>query len=493
MRMNKPDNHSVRFSVISSIIWKMLGNGGVSSIHFFLQLILARLLTPSDFGYIALVVVFINIAELLIQSGLNTALIQKKEIDQVDYSSVFYISLLLALVSYVCIYSLAPFFGRFFDNAGLVLIFRVLSLVFFPGALNSIQRAFVYRSMKFKQLFYCSLAATAISGGIGVILALLGYGIWALVVQYLINSMTLTIILWFVVKWRPVLKFSIERVKILFSFGWKFLVSILISQVYRQIQSLVIGKVFSPTQLGYYHRGQQFPDVIIKNLDGAIQSVMLPALAAQQDYTERVKSMMRRSIVTSSFIVFPIMIGLAVISKPMVILLLTEKWLPAVPVLQILCLNYAIVPIHTANLQAINAMGRSDIYLKLQILKVSIGVIILVIFVRFGVIAIAISQVIYGIISSFVNAYPNKKLLNYGYGEQIKDILPSLLLSLVMGVIVYLVLYLGLTPLITMLIQILVGVVIYVGLAFIFKLECFTYLVQTVLSLLKTKRNAQTK
>ena len=221
--------------------------------------------------------------------------------------------------------------------------------------------------------------------------------------------------------------------------------------------------------------------------------MILPALAAHQDYADRVKSMMRRAIVTSSFIVFPLMVGLAVVAEPLVILLLTEKWLPAVSFLQIFCASFALWPIHTANLQAINAMGRSDIFLKLEIIKKVIGLVILAGCLPFGVYVLALSQVLVSIISSIINAYPNKKLLNYGYGEQIKDILPSLLLSLVMGVIVYLLLFLGLSPFITMLLQIVVGAIVYTGLAFLFKLECFTYLVQTLLSLVQGKRNSQSK
>lgn len=487
--MEQQNRTSIRYSVIKNIIWRILEKGGVSGIQFVTQIVLARILAPSDFGNLALVIIFINIAEVFIQSGLNTALIQKKIIDQIDYSSVFYVSLVFAFLLYLLIYFFAPFLGKLLKNDDLISIFRILSLIFFPGAINTIQSAYVYRSMKFKILFFSGLIAGVISGAIGITLAYQGFGIWALVIQYLLNQICITIILWFTVKWRPVLRFSFERVKILFSFGWKLLVSLLLNAIYREIRSLIIGKIYSPAVLGYYNRGQQFPNLLIKNIDGAIQSVMLPTLSSQQDYKIRVKSMMRRSIVTSSFIVFPIMVGLAVVSEPLVIILLTEKWLPAVTILQILCFYYALVPIHTANLQAINAMGRSEVYLKLQIIKITVGMIILVLFIPFGIELIAISQVVAGIIASFINAYPNKKLLNYGYGEQIRDILPSLLLSLVMGVIVYLLLFLGLSPLITILIQIVVGSIVYVGLAFLFKLECFNYLVQIVLSLIQNKHS----
>jgi O-antigen/teichoic acid export membrane protein len=419
---------------------------------------------------------------------LNTALIQKKTVDQVDYSSVFFLSLGIATSLYVLLYFVAPFIARFYDNQSLVSVLRVLALTLFPGAFNSIQNAIVSRTMQFKRLFYSSIGAGIISGVVGISLAYLGYGIWALVFQQLINQVCITLILWFTVKWRPTLQFSLERVKVLFSFGWKLLVSSLIDTTYRDLRSLIIGKVYTPAMLGYYNRGEQFPKLVISNINGSIQSVMLPALAAHQDYADRVKSMMRRSIVTSSFIVFPMMVGLAVVAEPLVILLLTEKWLPSVPFLQIFCASFALWPIHTANLQAINAMGRSDIFLKLEIIKKVLGLAILAVSLPFGVYFLALSQIVSGIISSFINAYPNKKLLNYGYGEQVKDILPSLGLSLFMGIAVYMILYLGLSPLLTMGIQILVGIIIYVGIAYLFKLECFTYLVQTILGLFKDKK-----
>jgi O-antigen/teichoic acid export membrane protein len=469
-------------------MWKFLERGGVQGLQFVISIILARLLLPEDYGILALVVIFITIANVFIQSGLNTALIQKKTVDQVDYSSVFFLSLGIATSLYVLLYFVAPFIARFYDNQSLVSVLRVLALTLFPGAFNSIQNAIVSRTMQFKRLFYSSIGAGIISGVVGISLAYLGYGIWALVFQQLINQVCITLILWFTVKWRPTLQFSLERVKVLFSFGWKLLVSSLIDTTYRDLRSLIIGKVYTPAMLGYYNRGEQFPKLVISNINGSIQSVMLPALAAHQDYADRVKSMMRRSIVTSSFIVFPMMVGLAVVAEPLVILLLTEKWLPSVPFLQIFCASFALWPIHTANLQAINAMGRSDIFLKLEIIKKVLGLAILAVSLPFGVYFLALSQIVSGIISSFINAYPNKKLLNYGYGEQVKDILPSLGLSLFMGIAVYMILYLGLSPLLTMGIQILVGIIIYVGIAYLFKLECFTYLVQTILGLFKDKK-----
>jgi teichuronic acid exporter len=477
-----------RFSILSSLFWKLMERGGTQGIQFIVQIILARLLLPEDYGIIALVVIFTSIAGVFVQSGLNTALIQKKDADEADFSSVFYLSLFIACLIYVVLFFAAPFIAAFYKIPEITPVFRVLSITLFFGAFNSIQNAVIARKMQFKKLFFSSTGAILISGTVGIYMAYTGYGVWALVGQQISNQLFVTLILWFTVKWRPQLLFSLERVKSLFSFGWKLLLSALIDTVYKDLRSLIIGKMYNPAMLGFYNRGQQFPSLIVSNINGSIQSVMLPVLASQQNNRPRVKDMMRRAIVTSSFIIFPMMVGLAVTAEPLVKFLLTDKWLPCVPFLQIFCASYALMPIHTANLQAINALGRSDIFLKLEIIKIIVGLSVLGITVFYGVYAIALGAVLSGIISTFINAYPNKKLLGYSYKDQCNDIMPSLLLSLVMGVVVYNFKLLGLSALITLIIQVCGGVILYVGLAWIFKLECFRYLVTTARGLFAIKK-----
>jgi teichuronic acid exporter len=313
----------------------------------------------------------------------------------------------------------------------------------------------------------------------------MGFGVWALVIQQLINQISITIIMWFTVKWRPRLTFSFQRVKKLFSFGWKLLVSSLLNAIYVDIRTLIIGRFYTPSVLGYYNRGQQFPSVIVSNINGSIQSVMLPTLSAHQDDTKRVKEMMRRAIKTSSFMIFPMMIGMAVVAEPLVKIVLTDKWLPAVPFLQIFCFSYALTPIHTANLQAINAMGRSDIFLRLEIIKKIIGLIILGISMQFGVYAIALGQVFGGIISIFINAYPNKELLDYSYKEQWLDIMPSILISITMGAIVYSINFINILAWKILVIQVGIGVIIYLFLAKVFRLESFYYIIDTIKQIIK--------
>ncbi|WP_281863135.1 lipopolysaccharide biosynthesis protein [Planomicrobium okeanokoites] len=471
------NNEITKSRVLSSLFWKLLERGGTQGIQFIVTILLARLLLPEEFGLIVLVTIFIAIAGVFVQSGFNTALIQKKKVDELDFSSVFYLSLAVAILLYIVLFFAAPFVASFFKEPELVSVLRIVSLTLFLGVFNSIQIAIISRNMQFKKLFVSSLGAVLISGIIGIVMAYNGFGVWALVGQQLTNQFTVTAILWLIVKWKPSLVFSIQRIGILFSFGWKLLVSSLLDTLYINLRSIIIGKMFSPAMLGFYNRGEQFPNMIVSNINGSIQSVMLPTLSSYQDNTKRVKEIVRRSIVTSSFIIFPLMIGLAVTAEPLVKIVLTEKWLPTVPFLQIFCASYALWPVHTANLQAINALGRSDIFLKLEIVKKIIGLIVLVISIPMGIYAIALGVLVTGILGTFINAYPNFKLINYSFIQQWQDIFPSLTLSLVMGIVIYNIHWLELSDLLTITIQVVVGAGVYIGLAQAFKLECYLYLV----------------
>ncbi|MBP5268979.1 MAG: oligosaccharide flippase family protein, partial [Ruminococcus sp.] len=273
-----------------------------------------------------------------------------------------------------------------------------------------------------------------------------------------------------------------DRVRLLFAFGWKLMISALIDVIYRELQNLGRGKKYKEEQLGYCNRGKQFPEIIINNINGSIQGVMLPALSKHNGDNNKIKSMMRRSIVTSSFLIFPVCMGIAVVAGPMIHLLLGDEWMPCVPFLQLYCFIYAFWPIHTANLQAINAQGRSDMFLKLEVLKKTYGLCILVFTVlKFNTpLAIVIGQCCSTVLSCFVNASPNKKLLKYGYTEQMKDILPSLGIAAAMGAMVYSVTFLHMNDVLTLLFQIPLGVISYVALAKIFKLECFDYILKMV-------------
>ena len=471
---------NLKASVLSSLFWTFLERGGVTGVQFIVQIILARLLLPEDYGIIALIVVFIAISQTFVQSGLGTALIQKKEVTDEDYSSVFYLTLVVALVFYGILFLAAPFIAAFYNQPLITPVLRVLGLTLFFGAINTIQNAVIARNFQFRKLFISSLGAVLLSGVIGVAMAYTGYGVWALVGQQLTSIIALCAIMWLTVKWRPKLLFSLTRVKELFSFGWKLLVSGLMDVIYNNLSSLIIGKLYPASMLGYYTKGQEFPNVLVSNINSSIQAVMFPAYAKNQDNRPMVKQIMRRALVTSSFLVFPAMAGLAAVAEPLVILLLTEKWLVAVPFLQIFCAVYALWPIHTVNLQAINALGRSDVFLKLEILKKIVGVSMLAVTVPIGIYAMALGMIVTGIIATLINSYPNKLLLDYSFTEQWRDLMPALILSLIMCGVAYSVLFLGLSVWATLVLQIGVGVVVYTGLAWVLGLESFTYVMDTV-------------
>lgn len=471
--------------VISSLIWKFLERGGVQGVQFVLSIVLARLVTPEDYGVIALLLVFTQIATVFVQSGFNTALIQKKDSDDIDFSSIFYLSLFVALICYVVLFFSAPFIARFYNQEILTSVLRIISLTLFFGAINSIQNAYVSKTMQFKRFFYSSMGAVIGSGIVGIIFAYNGFGVWALVAQQLTRTFLTSVILWFTVKWRPKFVFSLKRVKCLFGFGWKLLCSALLDTVFKNIYNLIIGKKYDSQMLGYFNRGHQFPQVIASNLDGSIQSVMLPTLSANNDNVQEVKKITRRSISTSAFILMPCMFGLAAVAEPLVKVLLTDKWLPCVPFLQLACIRYALYPIQTANLTGINALGRSDIFLKLEIIKKCITILNILITFKLGVFAMAIGQVISGFISTFINAYPNKKLMGYSYFEQWKDLMPSFILSIIMSTIVFCLNFIPMNPLLLMIIQIIVGIVLYILLSNLFKLEVYKYFIDTIKGFVK--------
>lgn len=470
---------NMKKKVLSGLFWKVMENGGTQGIQFLVSVLLARMLTPAESGDVMLIMIFITIGNVFVQSGFNTSLIQKHEVDEADYSSAFYMSASIAVILYVILYLSAPSIAQFYGQPVFSPVLRVLSVTLFFGAVTSIQSAAVARNMEFQKLCMASLFAAAGSGVIGVFMAARGFGLWALAMQQFFYSFFLMVVLAFLVKWRPRLLFSVKKAGELFSYGWKILCSGLIDTVFSNVYGLVIGKLYNSDMMGQYSRGNQFPALIANNLGAAIQSVMLPAFSACQDERDRMKSMVRRSIVTSSYVVFPMMAGLIAVAEPLVKLLLTDQYLPCVPILRMLCVAYATWPLHVANLQAINAMGRSEIFLKLEIVKKAVSVAALLISIPFGITAMVALKAVTDFICTFINAYPNKKLLNYSFSQQWRDVFPSLLLSAVMCAIVYGVQYIIEGTLLTLTVQIILGVLIYGGLSWLFKLESFLYLCRT--------------
>lgn len=471
--------------VISNFIWRFAERCGAQLVSFVVSIVLARLLEPSVYGTVALVTVFTTILQVFIDSGLGTALIQKKNADDLDYSSVFYFNFVVCIILYLGMFIAAPYIAKFYGNMSLIPVIRVISLTLIISGVKNIQQAYVSSNMLFKRFFFSTIGGTIVSAFIGIFMAHIGMGVWALVAQQLSNAMIDTMILWITVKWRPKAVFSWERLKSLLAYGWKLLVAVLLDTVYNNLRNLVIGKMYSSADLAFYNQGDKFPKIIVTNINTSIDSVLLPTLSSEQDNKARVKEMTRRAIKTSTYIMAPLMMGLAFCAKTVVELVLTQKWLPCVPFLQIFCITYMFYPVHTANLNAIKAMGRSDIFLKLEIIKKIVGMSLLLSTMWFGVMAMAYSLLVSCVLSQIINSWPNKRLLGYGYLEQLRDLIPGVILAVIMGICVYFIGYINLSNIIVLIIQVIVGATIYIVMSIVFKLESFLYLWNMVKTYLK--------
>ncbi len=461
--------------VTSNLLWRFLERFGAQGVTLIVSIVLARVLDPVVYGTVAIVLVITTILQVFVDGGLGTALVQKKEADDVDFSTVFYFNFGVCIILYIGLFFLAPVIANFYETDELTSLIRVLGIVLIISGFKNIQNAYVSRHLMFKKYFFATLGGTITAAGVGIWMAYNGYGVWALIAQNLVNQAIDTIILWIIVGWHPKWAFSWKKLKVLLSFGWKLLVSALIDTTWNELRALIIGKKYTKDELAFYNKGIEYPKYATTAINSSVDSVLLPVMSSEQNDKERVKAICRRSIKTASFILWPAMVGLAACAHSFISVVLTDKWLPAEPYLIIFCIVYAFFPIHTANLNAIKAVGRSDIFLILEIIKKAFSLAIILSTMWFGVFWLAIGSLADCVLGQIVNAWPNKKLLNYGYLEQIKDILPVLILSLVMGGIVYCVNFAKLPNWATLLIQIPLGIVIYIGGAILFKFESFTY------------------
>lgn len=478
--------------VIKNFFWRFAERCGAQIVTFIVSIVLARILSPEDYGQIALITVFTAIMQVFVDSGLGTALIQKKDADDLDFSSVFYFNFVVCLILYAIMFMAAPEIANFYNDFSLTPIIRVISLTIVISGVKGIQQSYVSRNMLFKRFFYATLGGTVFSAFFGIGLAYAGFGVWAIVAQQLSNTTIDTLILWLTVKWRPQKMFSWERLKALLSFGWKMLVSAILDTIYGNIRSLIIGKMYSSAELAYYNQGDKMPCVIVSNINTSIDSVLLPTMANAQDDCTRIKEMTRRAIKMSTYAMAPLMMGLAFCAEPIIKLVLTDKWLPCVPYLRIFCITYMFYPIHTANLNAIKAMGRGDMFLKLEIAKKVVGIFLLISTMNFGVMIMTYSLLVGSVLNQIINSWPNRKLLHYGYGEQIKDILPSILLAVGMGICVYFVGLIHLPTIIVLLIQICLGAIIYISLSMLLRFEEFTYIINLILGFVSKNKKGDT-
>lgn len=510
---------------VKGLFWEYLEKLGGEAVSLVVSVVLARLLGPEAYGVIPLIVVFTSILNVLVQSGFGSALVQKKDADNRDFSTVFFFQIGLALMLYTGMFFAAPYIAAFYEQPLMTPMVRTLSLTLIIGAINNVQHAFVSKTMQFKKYFFASFTGTVVSGVVGIILAFVitAYtgnpllGAWALIAQKLTDQIIDTVFLWFSVKWRPNFVFSFKKLKGLYSYGWKILASAFIDTIYKEINTLVIGKMYTSKDLAFYNKGNTYPALIMSNLNKTIQHVLFPALASHQDDVEKVKSMTRRAMKTSSYLVFPAMMGFAAISEAFIYILLGEKWMAIVPFVWIACFNYAIWPIHTTNLQAIQAMGKSGTFLVAEIIKKVSNLIFLGCGIALAmymtaknpdftttnsVIMIALTSVLAEIVCVFVNAWPNKKIIGYGLWQQLADVLPAIILSVLMGAVTFGVGFIpfesfiaskGLCSAVELIAQIVSGVATYVLLSKIFKVESFGYILSTLKEFLKNRKNKKKK
>lgn len=466
---------SNRNKIVTNLLWRLMERIGAQGISLIVSIILARILEPRVYGSVAIVLSIIALMNVLVDSGFGVALIQKEDADQLDFSTVFWFNILICSLLYLIIFFFSPIIANYYKIQELNGVIKVLSICILISGVKNVQQAYVSRNLLFKKFFFSTLGGTLISGLLGLFLAYNGYGIWALVFQNLSNHFFDTLILWITVKWRPSLQFSYTRFKSLFSFGWKLLIAALIDTFYNQLRQLIIGKKYSSESLAYYNQGFKFPNLLVININTSIDSVILPAMSMEQSDLSRVKTIMRRAIKSCTFIILPMMAGLAACAPAIVRVILTDKWLPCVPFMRLFCISFALYPINTANLNAIKAMGRSDISLKLEVIKKSIGIISIILTMGISTMALAYSFLFTSIMAQVINAYPNKKLLQYGYKDLIIDIFPQCFLSVVMFVVILLFKNISEIPCVVLLIQIIIGLVFYVLGSAIMKIDSYYY------------------
>ena len=483
------DKKKLGISALTGVIWKFSERVGAQLVTLIVQIILARLLSPEDYSVVGIISIFFAFCTVIITGGLNTALIQKKDADIEDYSTVLHVSMLLAGVLFVLMYFAAPWIADLYDKAILVPAIRIMSLTFFVNAFTSVLGAYVSSNLQFKKSFFATLAGSVVSAIVGIGMAMKGFGPWALIAQQMTNAACNAVALYYMARLKFLFKISWDRFKQLFGYGSKIFVTSLISVAYDQINPLIIGLKFTTADLAYYTKGRSFPGLVNSSVNDTLSAVLFPVLAKVQDSMEDVLGVTRRYIKVSSYIIFPAMVGLFAVADSFVAGVLTEKWLPIVPYIRIFSFTYMFNIIQMGNLQAIKAIGRSDISLLLEVLKKSIyfAVIAAFVFLSDSPIMLAASGVLCTIVATIINTYPNRKLIGYSYRHQLSDLIPNFILSVLMGIVVMLVGRLPIPALPLLVIQVLVGGAAYVALSILFRNESFFYLLRCVKPFLKRK------
>ena len=429
-------SQSLKSKVTKGAVWTLLEKLSTQVVGFVVGMVLARLLTPNDYGTVALTAIFFAVAGVLVDGGFGNALIQKKDADDLDFNSVFYLNVALSIVAYIAMFFAAPWIARFYNMSELVAIVRVSSICFIFNAVNAIQNAELTKKMLFHLSFRVSIITCITSAVCGITLAFLGFGVWALVWSSLITGIVGVIARWFIIAWRPKLMFSVARLKPLFSYGWKMALSALLDQTFVNLNSLLIGKFYLKSDVAFVNKGRSLPSLAMDQVDSTLGRVSFPALVLLQDDKVKLREAMRRMMRCSTFLVFPLMVGVAVCSWSCIRLLYGEKWTPAVPYMMLSCFTFALWPFHTINLRGIQALGRSDVFLILEIIKKSLVLVVIISAFRLGVFTwMAISAFAVGPLGVIINSWPNRKLLNYTIGMQIRDVLPTALVCCVQAAV----------------------------------------------------------
>jgi len=429
--------NSLRHKTIAGVIWTFLNQLFSSGIQTTTTLILAWFLLPEDFGLMAMITIFFALAHSLVDSGFSQALIRKKEVTQTDYSTVFYTNLLMGFLAYALLFTSAHLIASYYNEPRLVVLIRVVGLVVIINSFQLVQVSDLTRKLNFKIQFKITLPSAIFSGIVAISMAALGFGVWSLVAQMLVSSFSNTLLYWIVNKWRPSKDFCVESFNEMFGFGSKLLASGLIDTAFQNVYVLVIGKIFSATVVGYYFFAQRAQQIVVVQLTGAVQKVTYPALSSLQDDNVALKDYYRKIIQVVTYVIFPSMIVLAVLAKPLFSLMLKENWLPAVPYLQLLCIEGLLYPLHVINLNIIVVKGRSDLLLYLEIFKKIMIAIIILVSIHFGIFGILIGQIVSSFLAYIPNSYFSIKLIDYSTLEQLQDCIPTLLLAVTMGGFMY--------------------------------------------------------
>lgn len=476
---------NIKKKSLTSFVWRM-GEGIIAEgMTFIVGMVLARLLMPEEFGLVALTGLVLAVVNVFADCGLGQALIQKKTIDDLDTNTVFFSGLALSTMLYVCVFFLSPLFAKIFHQPSISSLIRVSALMLFFSSYNSVQTAEISRALDFKKFFYVGIISSFVSGAVGVCMALSGMGVWALIAQRMSYTLTKTITLNRIVKWIPRFQFSIKRFCSLFSYGINLMASGVIGMIFNQMKGFLIGIKYEPSDLSYYNRGESLPSILCNNINGTVNQIMLPTLSKLQENPDAMKAGLRRSISLSSFLLFPMMFGLVATSENIITILFSDKWLCSVPFLRIISIGYCFQILSSANLMAVNAIGRSDISLKLEFVKKPIFLVLLLIGMHIGPLAIAFSVTVNSIFAMIINAWPNRKLINYSLFEQWKDLFPQFLIAIFMSVVVALLGMLDINMYLLFICQVALGVSVYLGMSKLFKLEAFNYAERTIKELLK--------